>query len=179
MSNLEEIHEIAIKNLKIGLPKIITIIFILFILYFFTILTESLIKNIYFEYKDIKIEASKVLTIISLVFILLLIVIFYSELEILSFSLASLIAYYSSNPNEKEETIKAKILKLRNSFRMILFSISALILFFIFKDFLVTLSPNISFFIFVFLTIWFLFSLLLFSMSISSEIEIFRKRKNA
>ncbi|MEM0243529.1 MAG: hypothetical protein QXS69_03290 [Candidatus Aenigmatarchaeota archaeon] len=176
----------ALRDLRVALPRFSIFLFLLIFLWIIYPFLLSLGNNIFLEILDNKIELKYIINIIIITYLVVLILFTYKEIILVGSSLSKLIVFYSSNPQEDISRIEIRIKKFENTLALIFANLISFLIYYIFKDFIASISQIAAAIILILLIVSFLILFLLLSFSLSSEFETkilqqiskSRKRKN-
>jgi len=137
------------------------------LLWVFSPLILSLGKGVFIH----GIEVTRIINLLLLSYILIFILLTFREIREVADAAAGYIIYSLSPVDEEENKLKQRYRKIRSNFRQLSYILVTAILYSIFKQFLLSIVPEIVAVFGVVIVLWLLLTLYAFSLSIAAELE--------
>lgn len=140
---------------------------VVFIVWISSPLIFSLGKDVFVK----GIEVTRIINILLLSYILIFVLLTFREIREVADAIAGYIVYSLSPINEDDNKLRQRYRKIRSSFRQLSYILVVAILYSIFKQFLLSVTPEIVALLSIIIVIWLLLTLYAFALSIAAELE--------
>jgi len=157
----------SVEKFRSGFPRFIMFLSAVFLLWVFSPLILSLGKDVFIR----GIEVTRIINLLLLSYTLIFILLTFREIREVADAVAGYIVYSLSPVDEEENKLRQRYRKIRSNFRQLSYILVTAVLYSIFKQFLLSIVPEIVAVFGIVIVLWLLLTLYAFSLSIAAELE--------